>query len=376
MKTAALVLLPALFGNTLLAQDITGNWQGTLQPPQGPARRLVVKISLDNDKLKALVYNVDRAAQPIPANAVTREGSAIKISFSAIAGGYEGKLTAEGDSMAGTWKQDSLTAPLRLTRATPETAWAIPEAPPPPKNMRTDVEPGIEVATVKPSAPNEGFSLGAGQGGANVFSTTGTTVRTLIQFANGVHPRQISGPSWIDSERYAVTIKADQEGSPNIPQMRILMQKLLADRFKIVTHREKKELSIYAITIAKGGAKMAAHPGPPSNQWGFGFGLGSINGRNATVTEFAGFLQANIMEQPVVDRTGLTDRYDFSLRYTPDASARLTNVPNAVAPRTADADALPDLFASFQQQLGLKLESTRGPVDIVVVDSIDRPSEN
>ena len=94
------------------------------------------------------------------------------------------------------------------------------------------------------------------------------------------------------------------------------------------------------------------------------------------MTEFAGWLQANLMEQPVVDRTGLTDRYDFSLRYTPDPSMRLTNIPNAVARPATDADAPPDLFTAFQQQLGLKLESTRGPVDIVVVDSIERPSEN
>lgn len=376
MKIAALLLLTVLSGTTLLAQDISGNWQGSLQPPQGSALRLVLKISLENDHLKALAYSIDRNPQPIPANAITRDGPTIKISFSAIAGGYEGKLNADGNSIAGTWRQDSLSTPLRLTRATPETAWAIPEPPPPPKNMRTDVEPGIEVATVKPSRPDEGFSLGAGQGGANVFSTTGTTVRTLIQFANGVHPRQITGPAWIDSERYAVTIKADQEGSPSIPQMRILMQKLLADRFKIVTHREKKELSLYALTVAKGGPKLAAHPGPASNQWGYGFGLGSMNGRNSTMTEFAGWLQANLMEQPVVDRTGLTDRYDFSLRYTPDASARLTNIPNALPRTTTDAEALPDLFAAFQQQLGLKLESTRGPVDIVVVDSIERPSDN
>lgn len=329
-------------------------------------QRVVVLVSL------GIAYDV----LPIPATAVTQDGAAVKISFSAIAGGYDGKLSVDGNSIAGTWKQDTSSVPLRLTRATPETAWTIPEAPPPPKNMRTDIEPGIEVATVKPSRPDEGFSLGAGQGGANIFSTTGTTVRTLIQFANGVHPRQITGPAWIDSERYAVTIKADQEGSPNIPQMRILMQKLLADRFKMVTHREKKELSIYALTIAKGGPKLAAHPGPPSNQWGYGFGLGSINGRNSTMTEFAGWLQANLMEQPVVDRTGLTDRYDFSLRYTPDASTRLTNVPNAVARPQNDADPQPDLFTAFQQQLGLKLESTRGPVDIVIVDSIERPSEN
>lgn len=376
MKTTAFLFLTPLLGTTLLAQEITGNWQGTLQPPQGPALRLVLKISQENEKFKALAYSIDRNPQPIPATAITRDGPAIKISFSAIAGAYEGRLNADGNSMAGTWKQDSLTAPLRLTRATPQTAWDIPEPPPPPKNMRTDVEPGIEVATVKPSRPDEGFSLGAGRGGPNVFSTTGTTVRTLIQFANGVHPRQITGPGWIDSERYAVTIKADQEGSPSIPQMRVLMQKLLTDRFRIVTHREKKELSIYALTVAKGGPKLAAHPGAPSNQWGYGFGLGSINGRNTTMTEFAGWLQANLLEQPVVDRTGLTDRYDFALRYTPDASARLTNVPDALPRPTTDADAPPDLFTAFQQQLGLRLESTRGPVDIVVVDSIERPSDN
>jgi uncharacterized protein (TIGR03435 family) len=72
----------------------------------------------------------------------------------------------------------------------------------------------------------------------------------------------------------------------------------------------------------------------------------------------------------------LTDRYDFSLRYTPDPSMRLTNIPNALPQPTTDTDAPPDLFTAFQQQLGLKLESTRGPVDIVVVDSIQRPSEN
>ena len=92
------------------------------------------------------------------------------------------------------------------------------------------LEPGIEVATVKPSRPDEGFSLGVGRGGANVFTTTATSVRTLIQFANGVHPRQIYGPAWIDSEHYDITAKSDQAGSPGIPQMRVMMQKVLADR--------------------------------------------------------------------------------------------------------------------------------------------------
>lgn len=244
--------------------------------------------------------------------------------------------------------------------------------------MRTDVEPGVEVATIKPSKPDEGFSLGVGRGGANVFTTTGTSVRTLIQFANGVHPRQINGPAWIDSEHYDVMAKADQQGSPSIPQMRIIMRKVLADRFKLETHREKKELPVYAITIAKTGPKLGSHQGPPSNQPSFGFGLGMMNIRNSTITELAGFLQANVMEQPVVDQTGLTDRFDFTLKYTPDAAARLTNVPNAVPPPPAanDGDAPPDLFTAFQQQLGLKLESTRALVDVVVVDKIEKPTDN
>jgi uncharacterized protein (TIGR03435 family) len=125
-------------------------------------------------------------------------------------------------------------------------------------------------------------------------------------------------------DRFRALRRYDQSGSRGCsqhPQERVLMQKLQADRFKIVSHREKKELSLYALTIAKGGPKLAAHPGPPSNQWGYGFGLGSINGRNSTMTKFAGWLQANLMEQPVVDRTGLTDRYDFSLRYTRSVDA-------------------------------------------------------
>lgn len=248
--------------------------------------------------------------------------------------------------------------------------------PPPPSPMRTDVEPGIEVATIKPSKPDEGFSLGIGRGGPNVFTTTGTAVRTLVQFANGVHPQQISGPAWIDSEHYDVTIKSDQEGSPSIPQARVMLRKLLTDRFNFVSHREKKELSVYAITISKGGPKLTPHPGPPSNQPSFGFGLGMLNIRNSTITEFAGFLQANVMERPVVDQTGLTGRFDFTLKYTPDAAARLTNVPNAVSPPppARDADAPPDLFTAFQQQLGLKLDSTKAVVDIIVVDKIEKPS--
>ena len=159
-------------------------------------------------------------------------------------------------------------------------AQAIPDPPSPPQADAADADPGIEVATVKQSRPDEVFSLVAGRGGVNVMTTTATSVRTLIQFANSVHPRQINRPAWIDSAHYDITAKSDQAGAPSISQMRIMMQKVLADRFQLVSDREKKELAVYAITIAKGGPKLAPHPGPPSNQPYFGFGLASISTRS------------------------------------------------------------------------------------------------
>jgi uncharacterized protein (TIGR03435 family) len=94
------------------------------------------------------------------------------------------------------------------------------------------------------------------------------------------------------------------------------------------------------------------------------------------MTEFAGFLQANILEQPVVDETGLTDRFDFNVRYTPDA-AQLANLPAGVPPPPPiNDDSPPDLFTAFQQQIGLRLEPKKALVDVVVVDSVERPSDN
>jgi uncharacterized protein (TIGR03435 family) len=361
-------------GKCARSPNVTGTWQGALKT--GPQElRLVFKITLDDDKLKAVFYSIDQQSPGITVTTITKDGSTVKMTIAALNGTYEGKVSADGNSITGTWSQGA-PLPLNLARATPETAWTIPEPPPPPKPMAGD--PGIEVATIKPSRQEEGFSLGVGRGGANVFTTTATPLRTLIQFANGIHPRQISnGPSWLDSERYDVTIKPDRDGAPSIAQMRVLAQKLLADRFKLVSHREKKELSVYAITIAKGGPKLTPHEGPASNQPSFGFGRGMLNIRNSTMAEFAGFLQANILEQPVVDQTGLTDRFDFNVRYTPDA-AQLASFPAGVPPPPPvnEADGPPDLFTAFQQQIGLKLESTKAAVDVVVIDKVEKPSDN
>src|SRR5579859_158210 len=137
-------------GAVLHAQNLTGVWQGSLKA--GPQEiRIVYKISLENDKLKAVNYSIDQGGQAIPVSAITRDGSTVKMTVAAVGGIFEGRLSADANSIMGTWSQGGPPLPLTLARATPETAWTIPEPPPPPKLMPADADPVFEVSTIKPS---------------------------------------------------------------------------------------------------------------------------------------------------------------------------------------------------------------------------------
>ncbi len=373
------IAIAATQGCPLLAQNIVGSWQGTLQPPQGKPLRIIFKITrADNESLKAILYSIDQGGTPIGVSAATQQGSSVKLTIAAIGGGYEGKLNPDGDSITGTWTQGGGPAPLNLARATPATAWEIPEPPPPPKLMAANANPAFEVATIKPSKPDRpGSSLTVGPNG--IFNTTNTTLADLIVFAYGLHPRQLSGePSWVTSDKYDITGKPDTPGIPSVTQLKTLVQKLIVERFQLTFHYDKKELSVYAITLAKTGSKMSKSDPNGGNLPGFGGrGPGSIGVRNSTMEEFAGFLQSRILDRPVVDQSGLTDRFDFTLRWTPDSPPP---GPGGAAapppPPPPDGDVPPDLFAAVQQQLGLKLEATKAPVPVMVVDKVQKPSEN
>jgi len=374
----SIVALVAFSRGALYAQNFTGTWQGTLKP-QGPRElRIVIKISVgDDDKLKAELYSIDQPGPAIPASQISRDGSTLKMAVLAIGGNYEGKLGADGNSITGTWTQGA-PLPLNLVRATPETAWAIPEPPPPPKVMDAKANPSFEVATIKPARPEGRFSILVNRSG--MLNTTSTSLSDLMKFAYGVHPRQITvGPSWLETERYDVTAKPDTEGIPNVEQLKVMVQKLLADRFQLAFHRAQKELSVYAITVTKTGPKLSKNESGNALP-GFGGPPRNFSVRNATMAEFAGVLQANILDQPVVDQTGLgSTRYDFILKWTPDPSQGQIGGPGPgpnAPPPAPDADAPPDLFTAFQQQLGLKLESTKAPVDVLVIDKVEKPSEN
>jgi uncharacterized protein (TIGR03435 family) len=296
----------------------------------------------------------------------------------ALNGNFEGRVSPDVTTITGTWTQGA-PLPLTLVKATPETAWTIPEPPPPPNMMDADAKPEFEVATIKPSRPEERFSLTVNRSG--MLNTTASSLADLLKFAYDLHPRQIAGgPSWLESEKFDVSGKPDRAGMPTVNQMKMMIQKLLADRFALTFHREQKELSVYAIMVAKGGLKIAKEETSRIPVPGFGGPpLRGFNVRNATIAEFANVMQAQFMDQPVVDQTGLgTQRYNFVLKWTPDPSQRsFGGAPEPNAPPPApDADAPPDLFAAFQQQLGLRMQTTKAPVNVLVIDKVEKPSAN
>jgi uncharacterized protein (TIGR03435 family) len=359
-------------------QDITGTWQGKLMVPQANdgELRIVFKIlKADEGGLKATFYMIDRPVPGLPASGVAIQGSNVTITIPGIGSTYEGKLDADATTLTGKWTAGGMPMPLTLAHVKDEAAWEIPKPPPAPKMMAADADPVFEVATIKPSDPN--------RPGRRLFSirntevaTVYTTVNDLIVFAYGVHVRQISGaPAWAESDRFDITGKPEGGGRPNPNQFKTMLQKLLGDRFQLAFHRDKKQLTVYALTVGKNGPKLtrseAASPTPD-----LPFRPGNLPASNATMEEFAGFMQAHL-DRPVVDQTGLKGRFDFQLQWTPDETQSDSLRGPGPPPKPPEgAETQPDLFTAMQQQLGLKLKSTKAQVDVLVIDKVEKPSEN
>jgi uncharacterized protein (TIGR03435 family) len=206
-------------------------------------------------------------------------------------------------------------------------------------------------------------------------------LRTLIAAAYNLNPHAISGgPAWVDSDRYDILAKAPGEVRPNLDEQMRMLRKLLADRFKLTFHREPRELSIFALTVAKSGSKLkestlspdASPEGPPPLVFVIFPQVVQLPASGASMAEFASVMQRAALDRPVVDKTGLSGRYDFDLEWTPDES----QFGGALGAPASTDGSRPGLFAALQQQLGLRLEATKGPVEVLVIDQIERPSEN
>lgn len=354
------------------AQDLSGTWQGTLHV--GKDLRLVVKITKDDKgAYKSAFYSIDQGGQPLPVPTTTLQGDTVKMNLPAINGSYEGKLSANGKTIDGKWSQGPNPLPLVLERATAETEWKIPE---PPKAMAADAKPTFEVATIKPSKPDAQGKFLTVQG--NRMITQSFSLTDYICFAYGVHAKQVTGlPAWAETDKFDITAKPDIEGVPNDKQLKGMLQQLLADRFKLAFHHEKKELSVYALGVAKVGNKMTKSEGDPNGLPGLFFRgkLGDLGVRNATMADFTGLMQSAVLDRPVVDQTGITGRWDFTLVWTPDDS-QFAGMGAKIPPPTDAANAPPNLYTAIQEQIGLKLEATKTAADVLVVDKVEKPSDN
>ena len=236
----------------------------------------------------------------------------------------------------------------------------------------------FEVASIKPAVDSPGRYIRMQTTHQLVAKNHGIT--TLVAAAYNLSPRAIAGvPSWIDSDRFDIVAKAPNEVRPTLDEQMSMVRKLLADRFKLTFHRETKELSIYALTVAKGGSKLkestvspdAFPEGPPPLIFVLAPQVVRLPGRYATMAELASVMQRAALDHPVVDKTGLSGRYDFDLEWAPDE----TQFGGAI-PKSTDDTGRPDLFKALQVQLGLRLEATKGAVEVMVIDHVERPTEN
>jgi bla regulator protein blaR1 len=266
----------------------------------------------------------------------------------------------------------------------------------------------FEVASIKPNHSGDmrlGIMFQPGR-----FTTTGATVKQLIALSYDVRDFQVTGgPSWISSDKFDIDAKEPEGLSDELEKlspdqrhdkMGMLIQSLLADRFGLKVSHATKDLPVYALVVAKGGPKLQeakagdTYPngmkGPDGHPLGHGnfmrLGLGELEGQSVPVTFLAQEL-ARQLGRNVLDQTGLKGSYDFTLKWAPDPSsmAMMQGPPGGGPPPGAgpapDSGSPPDasgpsIFTAVQEQLGLKLESTKGPVDILIIDHVQQPSEN
>ena len=303
---------------------------------------------------------------------IMTDGAGRKLSFTK-------KLMLSGAALAAI----ALPVAFGVTHAAPGRAWWQSQ------NPATAPEFKYEVASIKPNKSNSNSR--SSHTTDDEYRTTNSTLMRLIRQAYGlelVHSdddgRVIGAPGWAESESYDVDAKMDAATADALKKLnpvernatqRRMLQGLLVDRFKLVAHTESRELPVYSLTLTKNGSKL--HEAKPGDSYDKAYKLpngapagtglhsdaaGEITGQAVTMADITRWLSRQT-GRTVLDKTGLTGKYDFTLKWNADDS------------ETAGDGGL-SIYAAVQQQLGLKLDSGKGPVEIVVIDHAERPSVN
>lgn len=233
----------------------------------------------------------------------------------------------------------------------------------------------FEVATVKPVDADLKAGRMFRMEGTHRWTATNFTLQALLALAYDLNPRTISGgPGWMDEQKFTIEAVTPGDVAPTRMEQMQMLRALLVERFALKFHREQKEFAIYELTVAKGGPKLkaAAKPDDPPQIYGVVFpDRIEVPAWSVTMDDFVAMLQRATLDKPTVNKTGLTGRYDFDLKFAQDESQYGGDVPKA-----PDDAQNPPLFTAVQEQLGLKLVATRGMVSAMVVDAAERPRAN
>jgi uncharacterized protein (TIGR03435 family) len=253
-------------------------------------------------------------------------------------------------------------------------------------------KPAFEVVSVKPNTTGRNAGIAQQPGGR--FVATEITLKRLMQYAYRGNQQFIGGPAWLDTDRWDIEAKAaegtvlpragllDMAAPPDA--LALMVQSLLENRFKLKSHTETRELPLYELVVAKGGArvKLSEDPTPAASLVGGGGGRGGVLPRGGirignndfeaaaqSISILAAAMSALFSDRPVIDKTGLKGLYDIKLQWDRDAGLNAN-------PAAASAVSGPSLPAALEEQLGLRLQSAKGPLPVLVIDSVERPSDN
>jgi uncharacterized protein (TIGR03435 family) len=352
----------------LSGQTILGTWQGTLAAQE--SQRVVFKFATaeNSGSLRGSLTFNDRGPSGPPFLSVTFLPPDLTVAVADIS--YRGKLGADGKSITGVWTRGSQSYPLVLLLATPETLWTY-KGPAPVPPMDAAADPAFEVATIRPSSES-GKETFIGFKGAR-FETSNSSVTDLIKFAYKVRDRQIDGgPNWINEGKFDIAAEPDTPGLPSREQQRLMVRKLLADRFGFKGRVIERDFPVYALTVVEGHAKVDV-----DESSGYDHGYVNVtdnkNGQTAVqfahyaMPEFADALMNFIQDRQIVDETGLKGRFNFALMIPTD-TAYGRQGPDGMDRATA--------YFGAVQPLGFKLVRKRSRLEVIVVDHLERPSAN
>jgi uncharacterized protein (TIGR03435 family) len=252
---------------------------------------------------------------------------------------------------------------VMLGQSTPHARGKVPQ----------QAAPRVGVATIKPSDPGNENRFYTIRG--SHFVAQDQTVSNLIEIAYELQRNQVvGGPPWVREQRFDLEAAPDPEGKYSYKEWSVMLQQMLADRFKLSSHREMREMPVYSLAETRGGSKLSVTDDPdaaPNIDVKKSGETTTVVAAHAGIADFVKTLKEVVMGRPVIDVTGIEGRYDFTLKFAPDRNEVSGGAPAATPP-----DATPGLFTAMEEQLGLKLEPTRAAADVLVVENVAQPSAN